>query len=235
MKTETQRPQRDTEDTEKSCSRSSVGLGKMTGIARVPTNSPFLCARCVSLWPLCFRWSRAADEVFTPGRADAAAKLERRELWVLLAALFIAVASVTTVSFFADRVQAALDAQANELLGGDLVVIRTIRRRRLRPGRAPRRSGGREHAHLPEHGFCARRREPRRHQGGVAQLPLRGRIRISDAPGAPDREVSGGPRPGRCGSASRSPRIGVKVGDALEVGHARLEIAAVITREPDSV
>src|SRR3982751_2213180 len=45
------------------------------------------------------------------------------ELRVLLLALLIAVASVTTVGFFADRVQAALDTQANELLGGDLVMI----------------------------------------------------------------------------------------------------------------
>src|SRR5437870_1862814 len=45
------------------------------------------------------------------------------ELRVLLLALFIAVASVTTVGFFADRVQSALDRQANELLGGDLVMV----------------------------------------------------------------------------------------------------------------
>src|SRR5215471_3176160 len=45
------------------------------------------------------------------------------ELRVLLLALIIAIASVTTVGFFADRVQAALDQQANELLGGDLVLI----------------------------------------------------------------------------------------------------------------
>src|SRR6187401_3258238 len=45
------------------------------------------------------------------------------ELRVLLLALVIAVASVTTVGFFADRVQGALDAQANDLLGGDLVLI----------------------------------------------------------------------------------------------------------------
>src|SRR5688500_17769812 len=45
------------------------------------------------------------------------------ELRVLLLALLIAVASVTTVGFFADRVQAALDLQANDLLGGDLVMI----------------------------------------------------------------------------------------------------------------
>src|SRR5512132_3782549 len=57
-----------------------------------------------------------------------AARMLRRnasagELRVLLLAVFIAVASVTTVGFFADRVQSALDRQANELLGGDLVVL----------------------------------------------------------------------------------------------------------------
>ena len=61
-------------------------------------------------------------------RLPLATKMLRRnwsagELRVLLLALVIAVASVTTVGFFADRVQAALDAQANELLGGDLAVI----------------------------------------------------------------------------------------------------------------
>ncbi|MBZ0249271.1 MAG: ABC transporter permease, partial [Burkholderiales bacterium] len=45
------------------------------------------------------------------------------EARVLAAALLVAVASVTTVGFFADRVRGALDRQANELLGGDLVVI----------------------------------------------------------------------------------------------------------------
>src|SRR5438045_9359613 len=45
------------------------------------------------------------------------------ELHVLLLGLLIAIASVTTVGFFADRVLAALDRQANDLLGGDLAVI----------------------------------------------------------------------------------------------------------------
>src|SRR5258706_8203766 len=60
-------------------------------------------------------------------RSPIAMRMLRRnwaagELRVLLLALFIAVASVTTVGFFADRVQAALDRQANEMLGGDLMV-----------------------------------------------------------------------------------------------------------------
>ena len=45
------------------------------------------------------------------------------ELVLIGLALVIAVASVTTVGFFADRVHLALDRQANLLLGADLVVV----------------------------------------------------------------------------------------------------------------
>ena len=41
------------------------------------------------------------------------------ELTVLVAALVLAVASVGTVAFFADRVKTALTRQANLLLGAD--------------------------------------------------------------------------------------------------------------------
>src|SRR6187551_617352 len=76
----------------------------------------FLCVLCVHTRRVSMR------------RLPLATRMLRRnwsagELRVLLLALVIAVASVTTVGFFADRVQAALDAQANELLGGDLALI----------------------------------------------------------------------------------------------------------------
>ena len=159
------------------------------------------------------------------------------ELRVLLLALVIAVASVTTVGFFADRVQAALDRQANELLGGDLVVIAD------HPipaafGQAAAREGL---------AVAQTRTFPSMvtASGGVnlaevkavsAGFPLRGRIRVADAPGEPDREVEGGPKPGTVWiGLPLAGRIGAKVGDALQVGRARLAVAAVITREPDSV
>src|SRR5262249_53098208 len=44
------------------------------------------------------------------------------ELRVLIAALVLAVASVGTVGFFADRVKVALADQANLLLGADLMI-----------------------------------------------------------------------------------------------------------------
>src|SRR5690349_7765225 len=45
------------------------------------------------------------------------------ELRVLAIGLLIAVASLTTVSFFTDRVRQALAQEAGQLLGADLVVI----------------------------------------------------------------------------------------------------------------
>ena len=44
------------------------------------------------------------------------------ELRVLIAAIFLAVASVGTVAFFADRVKAGLAQQANLLLGADVMI-----------------------------------------------------------------------------------------------------------------
>src|SRR5688500_698844 len=45
------------------------------------------------------------------------------ELALIAAAIVIAVASVTTIGFFADRVHQALGRQANQLLGADLVIV----------------------------------------------------------------------------------------------------------------
>src|SRR5512140_1315678 len=119
------------------------------------------------------------------------------ELRVLLLALVIAVASVTTVGFFADRVQSALDRQSNELLGGDLVVI----------GDKPLPPDFAAAAQRDGLASASTRTFPSMvsAQGGVhlAELkavsegfPLRGRLRITQALGGAEREVEGGPKPG---------------------------------------
>lgn len=156
---------------------------------------------------------------------------------MLLLALFIAVASVTTVGFFADRVQAALDQQANELLGGDLVVI----------GDKPLPPEFAEDAKRRGLAIAQTRTFPSMvsAEGGVnlaeikavtGGFPLRGRIRIVEAIGSPEREVDGGPKPGTVWiGVALVGRLGVRPGDTLKVGKADLRVAAVITREPDSV
>src|SRR3954471_18051051 len=111
------------------------------------------------------------------------------ELRVLWLALVIAVASVTTVGFFADRVQAALDTQANELLGGDLVVIAdqplapafgdAAKAQRLDVAQTrtfPSMVAARGNVNLAEIKAVS------------PGFPLRGRIRVTDAVGMPDHE-----------------------------------------------
>ena len=175
-------------------------------------------------------------------RLELAMRMLRRnahagEARVLAAALFIAVASVTTVGFFADRVQAALDRQANELLGGDLVVIAD---HPLPPAFV---AGARE-AGLAN---VETRTFPSMVSGaGGASLaeikavgegfPLRGRLRVADETLLADREIEGGPKPGAAWIATPLvARLGVKPGERIQVGRASLTVERVITREPDSV
>ncbi|HEX6635546.1 MAG TPA: FtsX-like permease family protein [Usitatibacter sp.] len=175
-------------------------------------------------------------------RIALAARMLRRnwsagELRVLLVALFIAVASVTTVGFFADRVQAALDRQANELLGGDLVVTadHPVPAPFVESARADRLEIATTQT-FPSMVSAA---------GGVnladikavsASFPLRGRIRIADRVGGPERLAEGVPRPGTVWIApALAGRLSIGVGDRLKVGRAELEVAAIIAREPDSV
>lgn len=175
-------------------------------------------------------------------RLRLAARMLRRnwqagESRVLLLALFIAVASVTTVGFFADRVQQALSIQANELIGGDLVVItdqptpasfvqeaETLKLKQARTATFPSMvsvaAGGVSLAEIKavSEGF-----------------PLRGNIRIADGLGQPERDMQSVPEPGTLWVAPNMlGKINVQVGDVLSVGRANLRIAGIITREPDN-
>jgi putative ABC transport system permease protein len=159
------------------------------------------------------------------------------ELRVLLLALLIAVASVTTVGFFADRVQSALDRQANELLGADLAVIadkplpaefeEAARRNKLDVART------RTFPSMVSAGDAVSLAEIK---AVTEAFPLRGRMRIADRAGAPEREVAGGPAKGTVWIAlPLAGRLELGAGDELQVGRASLKVGAVITREPDSV
>mgnify|MGYP000916120447 CR=1 FL=1 len=175
-------------------------------------------------------------------RLALAFRLARRhahaaEARVLAAALLIAVASVTTVGFFADRVQGALDRQANELLGGDLALIadhpvpaafaesaRTLGLATAETRTFPSMVSGPAGVSLAEIKAVG------------AGFPLRGRYRVAASDLASDAEVDGGPAPGTVWIATALlARTGAKPGDRLAVGRAQLEVARVITREPDSV
>jgi putative ABC transport system permease protein len=145
------------------------------------------------------------------------------------------VASVTSVGFFADRVGRALARDAHQLLGADLVLVadhpwRDEVRTTILNAKA-------RHAEALSFVSMALKGEASQLAGVKAVsdgYPLRGRLRIARAPGAPDEEASGIPAPGTVWLEERLvSALGAPVGARLKLGRKELEVAAVITLEPE--
>ena len=161
--------------------------------------------------------------------------LRAGELRVLLAALVIAVASVTSVGFFTDRVRGAMDQQASEMLAADRVVESN---RPLRP--AWRTAAGvvglaqAEAWAFRSVVMVGDRLELAEVKAVDAGYPLRGALRIADTAFGSER-VPGGPP--AAGTAWVEPRLlqalGLRVGDSLLLGELPLTVAAVLAYEPD--
>lgn len=157
------------------------------------------------------------------------------ELRVLAAALVVAVGGVTTVGFFADRVQTALNRQGAQLLGADLIVSAD---RPLPPayGEEAVRRGLRITTSLKFPSMVTR---------GEANLlsevkavgpgyPLRGELRIAGGADEPARNPRQIPPPGMVWVDQKLfVRLGLAVGDFVEVGSARFKVGAVVMQEPD--
>lgn len=179
-------------------------------------------------------------------KVSLALKLLRRnahagEAQVLIAALLIAVASVTTVSFFADRVESALNRQANELIAAD-AIVRSDKGIDVRFFEEANRQGLTTAQTVTFPSMVSG--DAARGQGvNLAEIkavsgmfPLRGKLRIADTPGALDRDAEGVPDVGTTWIPDiLLTRLGASVGDRLRVGATELTITKVLTKEPDSV
>lgn len=158
------------------------------------------------------------------------------ELTLVAVAVVVAVASVTTVGFFADRVHQALSRQANQLLGADLVIsgdrpldvafTAAADQRGLQVARMlrfPSMTAGNGQSVLAEVKVV------------TAGYPLRGELRIAEVQNGADRRATEIPKPGTVWVDERLiTRLQLQVGDAIEIGQSRLPIAQIITQEPDS-
>ena len=157
------------------------------------------------------------------------------ELRVLLLAIAVAVASVTSVGFFADRVRQALSREAHQLLGADLVLSADHPWTPALRDEVARR--GLRVAENSSFISMARRGE----QAQLASVkavsegyPLRGRLRIASAVGVEDREIDAVPAPGSVWMDERlALALAVRVGEAIDLGEATLEVGAILTMEPD--
>ena len=161
---------------------------------------------------------------------------ELRLLWV---AVTLAVAALTSVAFFANRLEAGLQRDARQLLGGDVVIASDDGQLQRFVDQAE--ALGLRHVTTLVFPTMGRATEAR---GGMAKLvalkavdqgyPLRGRLQVADAAGAAGRATAEIPAPGQAWvDAALLSALELQVGDTLLLGDASLRIAQVITAEPD--
>lgn len=158
------------------------------------------------------------------------------ELTLLAVAVVVAVAGVTTVGFFTDRVHQALSRQANQLLGADLVVSADRPLDAQFATEATRR--GLQVTHMlrfPSMAAGNGQNVLAEIKAVTAGYPQRGELRITDALYGQDRRATSIPAPGTVWVDEKLyTRLQLKPGDAVEVGRSRLPVGAIITQEPDS-
>src|SRR5690554_2005943 len=157
------------------------------------------------------------------------------ELHLLGLAIVIAVACLTSVGFLSDRVSRGLDREANQVLGGDLLL------------RADQPWEDAPLAEARQRGLALTETVLFRSMLGTAEkvelagvkavgegYPLRGAVRIAPGPGAADAEAEDIPAPGEIWLDERLfARLGVGVGDQVELGERSLRVAAMVTFESE--
>ncbi|HET8609842.1 MAG TPA: FtsX-like permease family protein [Burkholderiales bacterium] len=159
------------------------------------------------------------------------------ELYLIAGALAVAVAGVTAVGFFSDRVNRALDAQAGQLLGADLA-LSWDRPLPADAGRAARAFGLATAGvvQFPSMALAGGNNVLAEVKAVGDGYPLRGAVQIATAAQQPGRSVRGAPRRGTVWIDSNlQARLGLAVGSTLELGDARFSVAAIITRQPDAM
>lgn len=165
--------------------------------------------------------------------------LRSSELRLLMVAVTLAVAALTAVGFFADRLKGGLQRDARQLLGGDALVSSDNLTPAVFAEKA--RALGLEVVQTLGFPTMARAPEP---QGGGAKLvalkvvetgyPLRGKLKVADRPGAPENLTQTIPQPGQAWiEAPLLDAIGVQMGGDLLLGDSHLRIAKIIVNEPD--
>jgi putative ABC transport system permease protein len=161
------------------------------------------------------------------------------ELRLLLVAVMLAVAALSAVGFFADRLNAGLQRDARQMLGGDAAVGSD----RPAPAEllAKAQALGLKTSHSVSFPSMGRATDE---QGGASRLvavkavsptyPLRGALQLQDKAGAAVQTQAAAPAPGTVWvDASLLDALSLKVGDPLLLGDARLTIAKIIVIEPD--
>jgi len=161
------------------------------------------------------------------------------ELRLLVLAVTLAVAALTAVGFFADRLQNGLARDARALIGGDAVISSD---NPTPPAfEAQARALGLDTVQTLGFPTMGRAREE---EGGAARLvalkavgqgyPLRGSLRVAEAPQGPDTATRDIPAPGTAWvDAALLVALDLQMGQPLLLGDASFTVSRVIVVEPD--
>ena len=161
------------------------------------------------------------------------------ELRLLLAAVVVAVGTVTAIGLFVDRLREALLSESTTFLGADRVIGST------RPIPEDFRDAARrlglaqtDVITFPSMLFADESTDARSQLVSVKAVgdgyPLRGVLRVAEEPFGPAGVTDAVPAPGEVWLDSRLfPALDLAVGDTVALGYARLQIARVLAGEPD--
>jgi putative ABC transport system permease protein len=161
--------------------------------------------------------------------------LRAGELTVLAVALVLAIAALTSVGFLADRVERAVQREAHQLLGGDLLLTAD------HPWAEQFRQAARDRGlHLAESAsFASMVATPESvHLAEVKAIspgyPLRGALRVAPGLNRGDAETREVPALGTVWPDARlAAALRVDQGGLLRLGRSMPRVAAIVTLEPD--
>ncbi len=165
--------------------------------------------------------------------------LRAGELRLLIVAVTLAVAALTAVGFFADRIKGGLQRDARALIGGDSVVSSD----KPTPDAITAKAKELGLQMVNNVGFptMARAQDS---QGGASKLvalkavepgyPLRGQLKVATAPDQAEQGTREIPEQGNVWvDANLLDSLGLKMGDMLALGASNLKIDRIIVVEPD--
>jgi len=176
-------------------------------------------------------WSLGLNNTWRDWRAG--------QLRLLVLAVSLAVAALTAVGFFADRLQGGLERDARQLLGGDVVISSDRPTPAAFVERA--RDSGLTLVQLVSFPTMARALEQ---DGGESKLvafkavepgyPLRGKLRVASGPQQAEEVTRDIPAPGQVWvDPSLLDALGLEIGQSLLLGDKSLRIDKLIIQEPD--
>ncbi len=156
---------------------------------------------------------------------------------LLLLALVTAVMAVTSVGFFTDRITHAMQQQASSLLGADLQVVSTRPLPQTYRQQAQRQ--GLQTASVIEMSSMVLSRDAAAavlvQVKAVSQgYPLRGSLQITTALQTPSSTARSAPHSGEVWVELRLlQRLGLQIGESLQLGYRSFKISRLITLESD--